>query len=93
MQLRRLNFYMAHLGAEAVVTGEPEIPDSQWESARQLMRVEWAGYTAELPRLRAQTTNPEMFAGDMGTQLTRSSSSLLLILDEQLAGVPAGLGE
>ncbi|MGH9920102.1 MAG: hypothetical protein ACRD6W_14705, partial [Nitrososphaerales archaeon] len=90
-ELERL--YLAHRGAQAVVTGNPPIPDAHFESARHLMRVAWAGYTAEQPRLHAQATNPDMFTEPtMDYQLARASSSLLLILGEKLAGVPAGLG-
>jgi len=91
-ELERL--YLVHLGSEAVVTGDPPIPDSQFESARHIMRVAWAGYTAEQPRLHAQSTHPDMFTEPtQGYQMSRSSSSLLLILGEQMAGVPAGLGD
>jgi hypothetical protein len=85
-ELERL--YMAHKGANAVVTGSPSIPDSQWYSARELMRVAWIGYVNDLPLLRAQATHPEMFTADLNTQVSRASSSILLVLGQQLSGVP-----
>jgi len=85
--------YLAHRGAQAVVWGTPPIPDAYWYVARQIMRDAWVGYTLELPRMRAQATNPEWFTADLDTQVARSSSSLLLILGEQLAGVSPGLNQ
>lgn len=85
--------YLAHTGAKAVITGEPPIPDAHWYNARGVMRHAWAAYSLEAPLLQIQATNPEWFQSDRGTQMSRSSSSLLLILGEQLAGRTPGLGE
>jgi hypothetical protein len=85
--------YMVHSGAKAVITGEPPIPDAQWYNARGVMRHAWTAYSLNAPHLRAQATHPDWFNSDVGTQMSRASSSLLLILGELLTGRTPGLGE
>lgn len=86
--------YLTHRAAEAVVTGEPSIPDAQWEAARLVMRFAWSRYTTEWSRLATQTTRPDLFRPPtVDYQIASCSSALLLRLGQQLFPLPAGLGE
>lgn len=77
--------YITHRGAQAVVTGDPPLPDADWHWARALLRQGWAGYSLDQQQLADSATDPAMFPEpSVDYQLARASSSLLMVLGSRV---------